>query len=408
MDKKVLITGITGFVGSYLAKLWIERGAEVYGFVRRRSDGLFFKNLKDRKIVNDFKILEGDLKDISSIGYALDESDPDIIFHMGSQSYVPRSFTCPLETFQTNTIGTANLLESVRIKECDPKIIFSGSSEEYGLVFSSEDQYEKSKRDLGEVFPPPREIPELPIDEMNPLRPMSPYGVSKVQGDFMMRNYHDTYGLKTIVSRAFNHEGAGRGPMFVTSIIVRQVMKLKFGEVDKITIGNVNAFRDWSHVKDIIDGYNILSEKGKFGDVYVQGSRRTHSVLSYILITLEACGFNINSIMTVDGNKILDDPLEMIRSTLFGIDGYRPRVDELMLRGELFFDLGDKGLVIGTDKGEIKILFDEKRFRPSDVPILLSNPDKISKLGYKIEHSLKDIINDQINYYMDNDNREIT
>jgi len=145
---------------------------------------------------------------------------------------------------QINCIGTLNLLETVRIKDSDAVIVFAGSSEEYGLVISSEKQYERIKASGRTVFPEPEKIPELPIKETNPLRPMSPYAVSKVYGDHLFRNYYHSYGLKTIVSRAFNHEGAGRGKMFVTSNIALQVMKLKFGETDKIKIGNVNAFRD--------------------------------------------------------------------------------------------------------------------------------------------------------------------
>jgi len=148
-------------------------------------------------------------------------------------------------------------------------------------------------------------IPELPIKETNPLRPMSPYAVSKVYGDYLMRNYYHSYGLDTVVSRAFNHEGAGRGLMFVTSVITSQIMKLKLGETDKITIGNINAFRDWSHVNDINNGYLLLAEKGSAGEVYNQGSMRTNSVLSYILIGLEEAGWKIDNIKTFNGKNLL-------------------------------------------------------------------------------------------------------
>ena len=174
----------------------------------------------------------------------------------------PRSFENSMETQMINCIGTANILEAVRIKGFDSKIIFAGSSEEYGLVISSPEQYERAKKEYGVIFPEPEKIPELPISENNPLRPMSPYAVSKVYGDYIMRNYYHSYGLNTVVSRAFNHEGAGRGLMFVTSVITSQIMKLKFGEVDRISIGNINAFRDWSHVNDIINGYITLAEMG--------------------------------------------------------------------------------------------------------------------------------------------------
>ena len=171
-----------------------------------------------------------------------------------------------------NCIGTANLLDAVRIKDQNPKIVFAGSSEEYGLIISSPEQYQQAKKQYGTIFPEPSTIPETPIKETNPLRPMSPYAVSKVHGDYLMRNYYHSYGLNTVVSRAFNHEGAGRGLMFVTSVVTNQIMKLKFEEINKITIGNVNAFRDWSHVKDIVNGYMLLAENGNSGEVYNQGS----------------------------------------------------------------------------------------------------------------------------------------
>ena len=208
------------------------------------------------------------MTNLTSLFFVLDESQPDIIFHLASQSYVPRSFSHPLETFKVNSLGTQNLLEAIRLKDLDCSIIFAGSSEEFGLQFSSEKHYKWALKKYGTIFPEPNKIPEIPVRENNPLRPMSPYAVSKVYGDFLMRNYYHAYGLKTIVSRAFNHEGAGRGHEFVTSTIVRQCVSLKFGEIDKITIGNVNVFRDWSHVEDIVNGYVLLAEKGKFGNVY--------------------------------------------------------------------------------------------------------------------------------------------
>ncbi|MBC7092359.1 MAG: GDP-mannose 4,6-dehydratase, partial [Nitrososphaeria archaeon] len=240
-DKNVLITGVSGFVGSYLAKYLIDQGANVYGIVRRKADGRIPKNLVDRGIHNEVKLIETDLTDLSGLANALDIAQPDVIFHLAAQSFVPRSFTHPLETFQVNTIGTANLLEAVRIKDYDPTIVFAGSSEEYGLVISSTEQYMRVREKYGHIYPEPDRIPELPINENNPLRPMSPYAVSKIHGEYMFRNYYYTYSMKTIVSRGFNHEGAGRGIMFVTSVVTNQVMKYKFGEIDKIVIGNVNA-----------------------------------------------------------------------------------------------------------------------------------------------------------------------
>ncbi|MCX7999827.1 MAG: GDP-mannose 4,6-dehydratase, partial [Leptospiraceae bacterium] len=338
--------------------------------------------------------------DISSIARALDISQPEFVFHFGAQSFVPQSFANPIETMQINCFGTLNLLEAIRIKNLDPVIVFAGSSEEYGLVFSSEKQYERLKA-YRNIFPEPEKIPELPIKETNPLRPMSPYAVSKVYGDFLFRNYYHSYGLKTIVSRAFNHEGAGRGKMFVTANIALQVMKLKFGEIDKIKIGNVNAFRDWSHVNDVVRGYCLLALKGRYGDVYNQGSMRTNSVLSYILLALEMAGYKIDKIETFNGEKRIENPTLMTKSKFFGIKFEKTVVDEMMLKEELSYELEDKGIFVFTDKGKVAIELDAHRFRPAEVPILLSDTTKIQSLGFKVEHSIKDIIRDQLNYYLE-------
>jgi GDPmannose 4,6-dehydratase len=405
--KNVLITGISGFVGSYLARELIKQEANVFGLIKIRSDGTKAKNLVDKGIINEVCLIEGDLTDITALAGALDESQPDFIFHLAAQSFVQRSFQNPLETQQINALGTSNLLEAVRMKEYDPKIIFAGSSEEYGLVISSEEQYNRVKGEYGLIFPEPETVPELPIKETNPLRPMSPYAVSKIYGDYLMRNYFHAYGLKTIVSRAFNHEGAGRGPMFVTSVITDQIMRLKFKEVDKIVIGNLNAFRDWSHVLDIVKGYIKLAEKGSYGGVYNQGSGRTNSVLSYILWGLEEAGWEINSIETLNGKKVIKKPTELDQTEIFGIKFEKTVVDLMMLQGELEYDVNDKGIVVTTDKDKILLELDPERFRPADVPILLSDTEKIQKIGIKTQYSLRNIINDQLNFFLKKDNRLI-
>ncbi|MCJ7445295.1 MAG: GDP-mannose 4,6-dehydratase [Methanotrichaceae archaeon] len=399
-NKKVLITGISGFVGSLLAKALLDQEAEVFGLLRRRGDGITPRNLSRLGITEEVRFIEGDLENISSLGDSLNISEPDMIFHLAAQSFVPRSFSNPLETMSSNVYGTANLLEAIRIKDLNPVVIFAASSEEYGFVVSSEAQYKQALEKHGTIFPEPERIPELPISETNPLRPMSPYAVSKVYGDFLMRNYWHSYGIKTIVSRAFNHEGAGRGNMFVTSVITNQTMKLKFGDTDSIVIGNVNAFRDWSHISDIISGYILLAEKGKYGDVYNQGSMRTNSVLSYLLLSLAEAGYHIDKVETVHGKKKVEDPLETTRTMDFGVSFEKTKIDDLMLNGELEFGPDDGGLVAHAGEIDLKIIFDTQRFRPAEVPILLSDTRKIARLGFRVEHGLKDIIRDQLNHYL--------
>lgn len=405
-NKNILITGATGFVGSYLAKELIDQKANVYGLIRRRADGTKSKNLQDHGIHESIKLIEGDLADISSIAQAIDQSNPDYIFHLAAQSFVARSFENSMETQQINCMGTSNLLEAVRIKNNNAKIIFAGSSEEYGLVISSQKHYQEAQKEYGTIFPDVENIPEVPMKETNPLRPMSPYAVSKVYGDFLMRNYYHSYGLNTVVSRAFNHEGAGRGLMFVTSVITNQIMKLKFNEIDHISIGNVNAFRDWSHVKDIVNGYLLLADKGVSGEVYNQGSMRTNSVLSYILLGLEQAGWEVKRIKTLNNEKIIENPTEINNSEIFGINFDKTKVDQLMLEDQLEYSISDKGIIVETDKEDIKIQFDAERFRPAEVPILLADTSKIEKLGCKVEYSLSDVINDQLNYFIKKENRQ--
>ena len=403
-NRNVLITGISGFVGSYLAKYLLDQGATVNGLIRRRADGTKSKNIRD--IEDGVKLIEGDMTDITSLALTLDQSTPDVIFHLASQSFIPRSFTHRLETLQINTMGTANLLEAIRLKDLDPVIVFAGSSEEYGLALSSEKQYEIAKRKYGVIYPEPEKIPELPMNEKNPLRPMSPYAVSKVQGELLMRNYHYCYGMKTIVSRGFNQEGAGRGTMFVTSVITNQVMKLKLGEASKIVIGNVNVFRDWSHVMDTVRGYCLLAEKGKLGDVYNQGSERTNSVLSYILLSLKHAGWEVKKIKTMENDKVVEEPAKKETSEMFDAKFEMTKVDKLMLQDEIEFTIEDKGIWIYTNNGEIPVEFDSSRFRHADVPVLMSDTRKIQELGFSIQHKLEDIIRDQLNYFMKKENRE--
>ncbi|HIE17238.1 MAG TPA: SDR family oxidoreductase [Dehalococcoidia bacterium] len=400
-NKNVFITGISGFVGSRMAKHLLDEGANVVGLVRRRADGSIPENIKYLGIEKEIILVEGDVRDISSVAIALDQAKPDVIFHLAAQSFIPRSFCSPSETMDVNCQGTTNLLEAIRSKGLDPVIVFAGSSEEYGLVFFSRSQYEQIKNRYGTVFPEPTRIPELPITESNPLRPMSPYAVSKVYADYLMRNYHTCFGLKTIVSRGFNQEGAGRGKMFVTSAITRQIMQYKRGEVDKLVIGNVSAFRDWSHINDALRGYCLLAEKARYGDVYNQGSQRTNSVLSYLLLSLECAGYAVERVETLNGNKVVHAPNELDDSEMFGLRFEKTKVDRLMLEGKLEFHLADIGIAVITDKGKIIVEFDKEKFRPADVPLLLSRTAKIEQLGFQVQKSLKDIIRDQLNYFLD-------
>jgi len=403
--KRVLITGISGFAGSYLAKELVKEGAEVYGLLRFRADRVYPKNLADKSLMEAVSLIEGDITDLYSLLSVMDRTKPEVVFHLAAQSFVHRSFIYCSETVAINSLGTANVLESVRMKAPDARVVFAGSSEEYGMVFYSEEQYRKVTATRS-YFPEPTAIPEVPIKETNPLRPLSPYAVSKVHGDFLCRQYHITNGMATVVSRAFNHEGAGRGGHFVTSVVASAIARIVRGETNSIMIGNVSAFRDWSHVSDIVRGYMLLAEKGKPGEVYNQGSGRTNSVLSLILLGLAEAGYKVHRMRTMKGNKSMDEPGELRTISAFGIEFPGTKADEAMLFGGLDFSAEDGGLILETEMGDIAVQFDPDRMRPSDVPILLCDASKAKALGFRATKTLSEIIRDQINYFLAPENIE--
>jgi GDPmannose 4,6-dehydratase len=406
-DRRVLITGAGGFAGPYLARYLLSQGAVVNGLVRKPVKEDSRKNIAGARGASGMTQVIGDLDNPGSLGHAIETADPEVVFHLAAQSSVAKSFIDPLGTMQTNCIGTNNLLEAIRNGECDPVVVFAGSSDEYGLVVSSAQQYEQLKKQYGTIFPEPK-IPEVPISETNPLRPMSPYAVSKVFGDHLTRNYFHSYGVKTVVSRTFNHEGAGRGVEFVTAVIARQIAELVAGEIGSLSIGNVNAFRDWSHIDDVIRGYCILAMKGGYGDVYNLGTMRTTSVLSYLLMSLETAGFTVRQVETLNGGKVIKEPVKTDITPMFGIEFPKTKLDRMLLAGEVEYLLEDGGITIRTAKGTIPVVFDPAKFRPAEVPILLADTRKIGKIGFSASCTVEDIIRDQLAYFSDPVKRLIT
>jgi GDP-4-dehydro-6-deoxy-D-mannose reductase len=239
---RVLVTGITGFVGSHFAEYVLGLGAEVFGSYRWRSKTENIDHIRDR-----VTLVECDLRDASSVQNLVRRSEPDYIIHLAAQSYVHSSWHSPAETFNTNTISQVNLLEAIRPRPRPPRFLVIGSSEEYGLVHES----------------------QLPIGEEAELRPLSPYAVSKVAQDLLGYQYFRSYGLPIVRSRAFNHEGPRRGDVFVTSNFARQIAELEAGlRPPEIRVGNLKAVRDYSDVRDIVRGYWLLLERGEPGEVY--------------------------------------------------------------------------------------------------------------------------------------------
>jgi len=238
---RILVTGVTGFVGSHFAEYALARGATVSGS-RWRSTNENIDHLGDR-----LEVVECDLRDTQSVAELLAMARPDWVVHLAAQSFVGVSWDAPAETLTNNIVAQVNLLEVIRRGGLAPRILVVGSSEEYGFV----------------------EEGELPVAETNPLRPLSPYGVSKVAQDLLGYQYWKSYGLPIVRTRAFTHSGPRRGDAFVESSFARQVAEIEGGKRERvILVGNLKAQRDYTDVRDIVRGYWLLLERGEPGEVY--------------------------------------------------------------------------------------------------------------------------------------------
>ncbi|HNU83871.1 MAG TPA: GDP-mannose 4,6-dehydratase [Thermoanaerobaculia bacterium] len=241
---RVLITGITGFAGSHLADYLIAEhpDVEIFGTYRWRSRRENIEHL-DGKVT----LLETDLRDYPSVAAALRRAEPDAIFHLAAQSFVPTSWNAPSETIVTNVVGQTNIFEAVRALGLDPRIQIACSSEEYGLVLPD----------------------EVPIRETNPLRPLSPYAVSKVSQDYLGYQYFQSYGIKALRTRGFNHTGPRRGEVFVTSNFAKQIALIEAGrQAPVISVGNLDAVRDFTDVRDMVRAYWLAVQSARPGEVY--------------------------------------------------------------------------------------------------------------------------------------------
>jgi GDP-4-dehydro-6-deoxy-D-mannose reductase len=302
---RVLITGITGFVGSYMAEYALARGAEVYGSSRWRSKTENIEHLRSK-----ITLIESDLRDLSSVRNLLESSSPDYVVHLAAQSFVGASWQTPAETLSTNIISQVNLLEGIRNLKMAPRFLAVGSSEEYGLVYED----------------------ELPIRETHPLRPLSPYAVSKVAQDMMGYQYFKSYGLPIIRARAFNHEGPRRGDVFVTSNFAKQIAEVEAGLRDPVVfVGDLKPRRDYSDVRDIVRGYWLLLERGQPGEVYNLCSGRSWAIQQVLDFLLEQA--------TVKGISVKTDPARLRPSDVMILEGDFSKMEKATgWRGEIPFE----------------------------------------------------------------------
>ena len=266
---RALITGITGFAGSHLAEYILANhpDTEVYGIMRWRSRTENIQEIEER-----IQLIECDLRDATSVKALLGRVRPDKVFHLAAQSYVPSSWNAPAESLTTNVLGQLNIFEAIRELEIEPWIQIACSSEEYGLVHED----------------------ELPIKETNPLRPLSPYAVSKVGQDFLGYQYYKSFGLKVVRTRGFNHDGPRRGEVFVSSNFAKQLIEVEKGKKPAVLhVGNLEARRDFTDVRDIVRAYWLATERCEAGDVYNICSGKAYSIQEVLDRLIELSGVKV-------------------------------------------------------------------------------------------------------------------
>lgn len=312
---RVLITGVTGFAGSHLADLCLGKSdVELFGIIRWRSRTENIEHIWDR-----LELLECDLRDASSTRDTIERIRPDWIFHLAAQSFVPTSWNAPSESLITNVIGQLNIFEAVRKSGLEARIQIACSSEEYGMVHAD----------------------EVPISEDNPLRPLSPYGVSKVGQDMLGYQYFMSYGMEIVRTRGFNHTGPRRGPVFVCSDFAKQLVDIERGAREPVMeVGNLDARRDFTDVRDMVRGYWLALEKGKPGEAYNICTGRSYSIREILDMLIEITGMDVE---------------------------------------------------VRTDKG---------RLRPSDVPLLEGDNSKFREdTGWEPEFTIRQTLSDLIDFW---------
>lgn len=284
---KALITGITGFVGSHLADYLLSmEGIEVHGLERWRSDERNIEHLRGQ-----IRLHSCDIRDAASVESTIKKVRPDLVFHLAAQSFVHASWEAPSETLTTNILGQLHIFQALRELDYSCKIQIAGSSEEYGLVHEN----------------------ELPIKETNDLRPLSPYAVSKVAQDLLAYQYHQSFKLHVVRTRAFNHTGPRRGEVFATSNFARQIVMIERGlQTPVIKVGNLDATRDFTDVRDIVKGYWLSLEKGEPGEVYNICSGQERSIRSMLMDLLS---------LSTSHPEIVEDPARMRPSDVARLQG---------------------------------------------------------------------------------------
>ena len=324
MNKVALITGVTGQDGSFLAEFLIGKGYEVHGIIRRSSsfntgriEHIYFEEwVRDMKHSRALNLHYGDMTDSSSLIRIIQQTQPDEIYNLAAQSHVKVSFDVPEYTAETDATGTLRLLEAVRILglEKKTKIYQASTSELYGLV------------------------QEIPQRETTPFYPRSPYGVAKLYGFWITKNYRESYGMFAVNGILFNHESERRGETFVTRKITLAAARIAAGEQDKLYLGNLDALRDWGYARDYVECMWLMLQHDTPED-FVIATGEQHSVREFTERAFREVGIN------------------------------------LRWEGE---GINERG--IDTATGRVLVEVDPKYFRPAEVETLLGDPAKAKKL----------------------------
>jgi GDPmannose 4,6-dehydratase len=274
--KKALITGITGQDGSYLAELLLEKGYEVHGIVRRVAlEHPQARMWRIRNMVNQIKLHSASIDSYASIFNIISELQPDECYHLAAQSFVSYSFEDEFSTINTNLNGTHYVLSAIKRQAPHCKFYFAASSEMFGNV------------------------QETPQNEDTPFRPRSPYGISKLAGFELTRNYREAYGLFALSGILFNHESPRRGAEFVTRKITSSAAKIRLGIENDIRLGNLEARRDWGHALDYVKAMWLMLQQKEPED-FVIGTGQTRSVRDFLETAFSYVGLNYNDYLVID------------------------------------------------------------------------------------------------------------
>ncbi len=327
--KRALITGITGQDGSYLAELLLEKGYEVYGIMRRKSVADYgnVEHIKDK-----VQFIYADMTDVISLINTMKISQADEVYNLAAQSFVGTSWEQPLATADIDAIGVVNMLEAIRIVKPSARFYQASTSEMFGLV------------------------QEIPQKETTPFYPRSPYGVAKLYGHWITKNYRESYNMFACSGILFNHESERRGKEFVTRKITDAVARIKLGVQDYLELGNMDSKRDWGHSKDYVKAMWLMLQQDTPDD-YVIATNETRTVREFVEIAFK----NVGIIIEWKGTGVNET----------GID---------------------------KNSGKTVVKINPKFFRPAEVDILLGDPSKAEKnLGWTREINFSQLVERMVN-----------